>query len=84
MCMVIKIKNSGKKVRVNISVDKELLNKAKGKIEMFGGKISTLFNAYLRDFVSSMDKQYNENAKRTNERIRELEDRIKKLEKTDK
>ena len=79
--MVINLKKDKKKIRVNITVDRELLNKAKGKIEMFGGKMSTLFNAYLREFVSSMDKNYNQNNKEMNDRIKELEDRLKKLEK---
>jgi len=45
---------SKKKIRVNISVDKELLEKAKTKLETFGGKLSSLFNAYLADFVKSL------------------------------
>jgi len=54
--MTVKVKNSKNKVRVNITVDKKLLKKAKGKLDMFGGKLSTLFNAYLADFVKSIDK----------------------------
>lgn len=79
--MSIKVKKDKKKIRVNITVDRELLDKAKHKLDMFGGKVSTLFNAYLSDFVSSMDKQYNENAKMMEDKIKELEDRLKKLEK---
>ena len=71
----------GKKIRVNITVDGELLDKAKNKLEMFGGKVSTLFNAYLSDFVSSMDKNYNQNNKEMQDKIKELEDRLKKVEK---
>ncbi len=77
MCMSKK----DKKIRVNISVDRELLDKAKTKLDLFGGKVSTLFNSYLRDFVTSMDKRYNENQKALNERIKELEDKVKKMEK---
>ena len=85
-------KSSKKKVRVNITVDKEMLDKAKGKLELFGGKLSTLFNAYLSDFVTSMDKKFNENQKVLGQRVdsveadldrkvKELEKRVKKVEK---
>ena len=50
--------NKHKKVRVNITVDAETLEKAKTKLRLFGGKLSTLFDAYLRDFVASMEKDY--------------------------
>jgi hypothetical protein len=79
--MVINVKHSKNKVRVNLTLDKKLLNKAKTKMEMFGGKLSTLMNAYLKDFVSSMDKDYNQNSKAMNEKVKELEDRLKKVEK---
>ena len=79
--MSIKVKNSKKKVRVNITVDKELLQKAKSRMELFGGKLSTMFNAYLGDFVTTMDKKYNENQKSLSERVKELEDKLKKIEK---
>ena len=69
-----------KKIRVNITVDKELLEKAKKKLDLFGGKVSTLFNSYLRDFVTSIDKNFNDNQKIINEKIKELEEKIKKLE----
>ena len=69
-----------KRVRVNITVDDELLKKARTKLELFGGKLSTLFNAYLRDFVESMDKQYDSNKKEMQSKIKELETRIKRLE----
>lgn len=80
--MSIKIKK-GKhnKVRVNITVDKELLEKSKRKLDMFGGKLSTLFNSYLRDFITTMDKKYNEDSRVKEEKIKELEERLKKLEK---
>jgi hypothetical protein len=81
MCMVVKINNGKKKVRVNITVDKTLLDKAKKKLDMFGGKVSTLFNSYLRDFVTTMDKNYNENHKGLSDKVKDLEDKIKKLEK---
>lgn len=64
------------RIRVNITVDKNLLNNAKTKLDLFGGKLSTLFNAYLRDFVESMDKDFGSSQKK----IKELESRIKKLE----
>lgn len=82
--MVIKINNNKKKIRVNISVDKDLLNKAKKKLDMFGGKLSTLFNAYLSDFVTTIDKKYNEGYKNNEDKIKELEERLKKLEKIKK
>lgn len=82
--MGIKIRKDNKKIRVNITVDKELLGKAKDKLDMFGGKVSTLFNAYLRDFVSSMDKNYNENVKQMQDKIKELEERLKRIEKDKK
>jgi len=80
--MTIKVKNSKNKVRVNITVDKKLLKKAKGKLEMFGGKLSTLFNAYLSDFVKSIDKVPGKEKDSMIKRMRELEDRIKRLEKS--
>jgi uridine kinase len=71
---------SGGKIRVNITVDSELLKRAKTKLHLFGGKLSTLFNAYLSDFVSSMEKQFSEDQKMLADKIRELENRLKKLE----
>ncbi|MDP3881824.1 MAG: hypothetical protein Q8Q31_03015 [Nanoarchaeota archaeon] len=68
------------KIRVNITVDKVLLDKAKTKLDLFGGKLSTLFNAYLRDFVETMDKEYSAEQKGMKQKIKELEERIKKLE----
>jgi N-acetylneuraminic acid mutarotase len=67
------------KIRVNVTVDKENLEKAKTKLKLFGGKLSTLFNVYLEDFVKSMDKDSTQ--KSMNERIKELEDKVKRLEK---
>jgi len=78
MCMSIKIKNNSKKIRVNITVDKAALTKAKKKLNMFGGKLSTLFNAYLSDFVSSMDKNITKDKLQT--QIDEMHSRLKKLE----
>lgn len=69
-----------RRIRVNITVDEELLKKAKTKLDLFGGKLSTLFNAYLRDFVESMDKHYDSNSKEIQIKIKELESRLKKLE----
>lgn len=71
----------GRKIRVNITVDEELLDKAKKKLHLFGGKLSTLFNAYLSDFVESMDKSFSESTKQQNQKIEELEERIRKIEK---
>lgn len=64
------------KIRVNISVDRELLEKAKGKLNLFGGKLSTLFNAYLSEFVKSIDKISSGNY----EKIKELDGRLSKIE----
>jgi len=68
------IKNQ--KVRVNITVDRVLLKKAKGKLDLFGGKLSTLFNAYLSEFVDSMSSSPTNMSKK----LIELEKRVKKLE----
>lgn len=68
------------KIRVNISVNSELLKKAKTKMYLFGGKLSTLFDAYLKDFVDSMEKDYGENRKEILEKIDLLDKRLKKLE----
>ena len=50
---------------------------------MFGGKVSTLFNAYLRDFVNSMDKTPTKNQETLIKRVKVLEDKVKRLEKKD-
>lgn len=68
------------KMRVNITVDSETLEKAKKKLNLFGGKLSTLFDAYLRDFVQSIDKNLGEEQKAMQDRLKDLEDRIKRLE----
>lgn len=73
-----------KKIRVNITVDKEMLDKAKTKLDMFGGKLSTLFNAYLSDFVTTMDKKFNENQKSLSKKVEELEERLRRIEKKSK
>ena len=70
-----------KKVRINITVDKELLNKAKTKLNLFGGKISTLFNSYLYNFVESIDKKPGEDYEKIEVRTKELETKIRELEK---
>ena len=69
------------KIRVNITVDKELLEEAKKKLHLFGGKLSTLFNAYLSDFVSSMNQRIGEDRKIMTDKLKDLEEKIKKLEK---
>jgi hypothetical protein len=68
------------KIRVNITVDADMLNKAKKKLDLFGGKVSTLFNAYLSDFVESMDKEISSYQKGLINRINDLEARLKHLE----
>ena len=68
------------RARVNITVDTKLLKKAKTKLHLFGGKLSTLFNAYLEDFVETMDKDFSSGKKEINEKIKEIERRIEKLE----
>ena len=69
------------KIRVNITVDKVNLEKARTKLHLFGGKLSTLFNAYLEDFIESMDKNYATNQKALTEKIHELEKRLERMEK---
>lgn len=76
----IKRQSKGNKIRVNITVDKELLTKAKTKLNLFGGKISTLFNAYLADFIESMEKDFSHTHKEIQGKMREMERRLKKLE----
>ena len=68
------------KIRVNITVDEEVLKKAKTKLDLFGGKLSTLFGAYLRDFVETMDKELYSERKELERKIKELEQRINKIE----
>lgn len=69
-----------KKVRVNITVDEKLLKQARKKLNLFGGKMSTLFNAYLSDFVKTMDSRVGEKHDELNEKIKLIEKRIEKLE----
>jgi len=78
--MAIKIKNSRKKVRVNITVDKTNLEKAQKKLKLFGGKVSTLFNAYLNDFVKSSGERPEKNQEELNQKVKDLEKRLKNLE----
>ncbi len=68
------------KIRVNITVDRETLALAKRKLGLFGGKLSTLFDAYLRDFVKSMDKEYGADYRVLQEKVAELEKRLGKVE----
>lgn len=75
---------NGKKIRVNITVDKAALDRAKTKLNLFGGKLSTLFNVYLNDFVESMDKKGDENIKELNEEIKMLKERLEKIERSEK
>jgi len=69
------------KIRVNITVDKHLLEKSKTKLGMFGGKLSTLFNAYLSDFVESIEEKPKELYQSIMKKIGDLEERLKKMEK---
>lgn len=68
------------KIRINITVDEESLKKAKTKLGLFGGKLSTLFNAYLSEFVESMEKEPYENRKEMERKLKEMEIRLKRLE----
>jgi predicted ribosome quality control (RQC) complex YloA/Tae2 family protein len=68
------------KIRINVTVDKEKLEKAKTKLGLFGGKLSTLFNAYLSEFVESMEQKPYENRKEIGRKLNEIENRLKKLE----
>jgi len=72
--------NSKEKVRVNITVDKETLGKARKKLYLFGGKLSTLFNRYLEEFVKSSEQDFGEASLRLNERLNELDKRLKLVE----
>jgi hypothetical protein len=67
------------KVRVNITVDKKLLEEAKKKLGLFGGKLSTLFNAYLSEFVKSIDKKA-ESKSDFGDKIKNIEKRLEKIE----
>lgn len=74
------MKKGYSKVRVNITVDKENLKKAKTKLRLFGGKLSTLFDAYLADFVKSIDKEVGVSNEELLRRMNELENKIAKME----
>jgi len=69
-----------KKLRINVTVDKDKLEKAKTKLGLFGGKLSTLFNAYLSEFVESMEKEPYGGRKEMERKLKEMENRIKRLE----
>ena len=71
-----------KKIRVNITIDSELLEKARKKLGMFGGKLSTLFNAYLSDFVKSLEQNHVKKQEDLSKRYKELEKRLKRIEKS--
>ncbi len=76
-----KINSEKNKVRVNITVDFDKLERAKKKLNLFGGKLSTLFNLYLSEFIEGMDKDIIDSKKQLDSKIEELEQRIKLLEK---
>lgn len=69
-----------RKLRVNITVDKENLRKAKTKLKLFGGKLSTLFDAYLADFVKSIDKEMGVPNQEMLRRLALLEEKLAKME----
>ena len=69
-----------KKLRINVTVDRDKLERAKTKLSLFGGKLSTLFNAYLSEFVESMEKEPYESRKELGRKLKEIENRIKRLE----
>jgi len=66
------------KIRINVTVDENLLEKSKKKLGMFGGKLSTLFNAFLNDFVKSAER--GAGREEFIERIKDLEKRMNKIE----
>ncbi len=68
------------KIRVNITVDVNNLEKAKTKLKLFGGKLSTLFDAYLSDFVKSIDSTPSKTQEELLRRINILEKRMERLE----
>jgi regulator of PEP synthase PpsR (kinase-PPPase family) len=68
------------KVRVNVTIDHTILKKARKKLHLFGGKLSSLFEAYLEDFVSSMDASPTGKHDELHDRLKALEKRIEKLE----
>ena len=78
--MVVKIRNTRNKVRINITVDKRNLEQARRKLGLFGGKVSSMFNAYLNDFVKSSEKTPSSGFEELINRVRELEQRLKKVE----
>lgn len=69
-----------KKLRINVTVDKDKLEKARTKLGLFGGKLSTLFNAYLSEFVESMEKEPYEGRKELERKLKDMENRIRRLE----
>ena len=70
-----------KKLRVNITVDKDLLERAKIKLGLFGGKLSTLFNVFLADFVESIDNKLSDSRFGIEKKLKELEKKLNRLEK---
>lgn len=78
--MVKTKQDSKKKIRVNLTLDADNLEKVRKKIHSYGGKLSSLFDLYLSDFVKSMDKEIVDKNLELNNKITELEDRLRKLE----
>jgi len=78
---LVRLNDMSNKIRVNITVDKILLDRAKKKLGLFGGKLSGLFNAYLLEFVNSMEKSPSANYENVILRITEMEKRLVHIEK---
>lgn len=68
------------KIRVNITVDKETLSKARKKLYLFGGKLSTLFNRYLEEFVKSSEEGFGEGSLKLNDKLDDIEKRLRTIE----
>ena len=79
--MGVKVRNTRNKVRINITVDKRNLEQARRKLGLFGGKVSSMFNAYLNDFVKSASVGASSGFEELSEKIKELERKIREMEK---
>ena len=56
--------------KVSITIDKDLIDRAKSKLELFGGRFSTLLHEHLADFY-----------KEVGNKLKNFESRLAKLEK---
>ena len=68
------------KTRVNVSVDKSNLDRARKKLKFFGGKLSTLFDAFLEDFVKSSELDVGREHEKLVDKVNELEKRLERVE----